>query len=100
MGEAGRMGVHAGKILKGATPANLPVELPTAFDLAIGDHARPVICDARMSLGIETRIGAKVSAIDASAVTLASGEIIPAQTVVWCARRLPQPEPRILCLPP
>jgi hypothetical protein len=50
----------------------------------IGDHARPVICDALMSLGIETRLGAKVSAIDASAATLASGEIIPAQTVVWC----------------
>jgi NADH dehydrogenase len=50
----------------------------------IGDHARPVICDALMSLGIEMRLGAKVSAIDASAVTLASGEIIPAQTVVWC----------------
>ena len=28
-------GVHAGKILKGATPANLPVELPTAFDLVV-----------------------------------------------------------------
>jgi NADH:quinone reductase (non-electrogenic) len=50
----------------------------------IGDHARPVICDALMSLGIETRLGVKVNAIDASAVTFASGEIIPAQTVVWC----------------
>jgi NADH dehydrogenase len=50
----------------------------------IGDHARPVICDALTSLGIETRLGAKLSAIDANAVTLASGEIIPAQTVVWC----------------
>jgi NADH dehydrogenase len=27
----------------------------------IGDHARPVICDALMSLGIETRLGAKAS---------------------------------------
>jgi NADH:ubiquinone reductase (H+-translocating) len=50
----------------------------------IGEHARPVISDALASLGIETRLGAKVSAIDANAVTLASGEIIPAQTVVWC----------------
>jgi NADH dehydrogenase len=50
----------------------------------IGDHARPVICDALTSLGIETRLGAKVSAIDAGAITLASGEIIPTQTVVWC----------------
>jgi len=50
----------------------------------IGDHARPVICDALISLGIETRLGAKVSAIDASAITLASGEIVPTQTVVWC----------------
>jgi NADH:ubiquinone reductase (H+-translocating) len=50
----------------------------------IGEHARPVICDALASLGIETRLGAKVSAIDANGVTLASGETIPAQTVVWC----------------
>jgi NADH dehydrogenase len=51
----------------------------------IGDHARPVICDALAALGIETRLGVKVSAVDASVVTLGSGEVIPAQTTVWCA---------------
>ena len=51
----------------------------------MGDHARPVICEALAALRIETRVGTKVSGIDAMGVTLASGEIIPAQTIVWCA---------------
>jgi NADH:quinone reductase (non-electrogenic) len=51
----------------------------------IGDHARPVINEALAALGVETRLGVRVSALDAKTVTLSSGEIIPAQTVVWCA---------------
>jgi NADH dehydrogenase len=51
----------------------------------IGDHGRPVINEALTTLSVETRLGARISAVDASGVTLSSGEFIPAQTVVWCA---------------
>jgi NADH:quinone reductase (non-electrogenic) len=50
----------------------------------IGAHARPVICEALATLRIETRLGTKVTAVDATGIALASGEIIPAQTIVWC----------------
>jgi NADH:quinone reductase (non-electrogenic) len=50
----------------------------------LGVHPRPAIMDALTSLGIETRLGVKVTAIDENAIALSSGEIIPAQTVVWC----------------
>ena len=46
----------------------------------IGDHARPAICEALSSLGIETRLGAKIAEVDAAGVALASGEIIPARS--------------------
>lgn len=51
----------------------------------IGDYARPVIGDALSSLGIETRLGAAIAAVDATGVTLASGEVLPTETLVWCA---------------
>ncbi len=57
----------------------------------IGDHARPVICEALSALNIETRLAAKITAVDATGITLDSGEIIPAQTVVWCAGMRPSP---------
>ena len=51
----------------------------------IGDHARPVINEALSSLDVATRLGVSISAVDASGVTLSSGEFIAARTVVWCA---------------
>jgi NADH:ubiquinone reductase (H+-translocating) len=50
----------------------------------IGAHARPVICEALAALRIETRLATKVTAVDPTGIALASGEIIPAQTIVWC----------------
>ena len=51
----------------------------------IGEHAQPVICDALAALGVETRLGTRIAGVDSLGVTLASGETIPAQTIVWCA---------------
>lgn len=50
----------------------------------MGAHARPTICEALAALRIETRLGAKVTSVDATGISLASGELIPAQTIVWC----------------
>lgn len=50
----------------------------------IGDNARPVIAEALAALGIETRLGVRVAAIEPCCVTLDSGEMIPCATLVWC----------------
>jgi NADH:ubiquinone reductase (H+-translocating) len=57
----------------------------------IGNYARPIICEALSALNIETRLGAKITAVDETGVSLASGETIRAQTVVWCAGMRPSP---------
>ncbi|MES5485892.1 FAD-dependent oxidoreductase [Bradyrhizobium sp. INPA03-11B] len=49
-----------------------------------GAYGRPVINEALAALGIETRLNVRVSAVGADSITLSSGEIIPAATVVWC----------------
>ena len=51
----------------------------------MGDSARPVIETALAALGVETRPGVSVAAIDADGATLSTGEVIPAATVIWCA---------------
>jgi NADH dehydrogenase len=51
----------------------------------MGEGPRPVIEDALRKLGVETRLGAGVAAIDESGVTLSSGEHIETETVIWAA---------------
>lgn len=51
----------------------------------MGEGAIPVIEEALDALDVERRGGASVAAVDATGATLASGERIAAETVVWCA---------------
>jgi NADH dehydrogenase len=51
----------------------------------MGESARRVIAEALQSLGVETRPGISIASIDAEGAILASGEKIPAATVIWCA---------------
>jgi NADH dehydrogenase len=51
----------------------------------MGEEARAVIDEALSSLGVEERPGVAVAAIDPTGATLATGERIAAETIVWCA---------------
>ena len=51
----------------------------------MGAGPRPVIEDALRQLGVETRLGAGVAALDESGVMLTSGERIESATVIWAA---------------
>jgi NADH dehydrogenase len=51
----------------------------------MGESARPVIAEALQALGVETRPGVSVTAVDADGAVLSNGERIATKTVVWCA---------------
>ena len=51
----------------------------------MGESARPVIEKALAAVGVEAVTGVRVSAVDAAGVTLDTGAVLPAATVVWCA---------------
>ena len=51
----------------------------------MGDEACAVIDEALAALGVETRPGVTIAAVDARGLQLASGELIAAETVIWCA---------------
>jgi NADH:quinone reductase (non-electrogenic) len=50
----------------------------------MGDSARPVIAEALQALGVETCVGASLTAVESDAA-MVDGERIPTRTVVWCA---------------
>ncbi|WP_171429778.1 NAD(P)/FAD-dependent oxidoreductase [Acinetobacter lactucae] len=52
---------------------------------ALGDEAAAVIREALDELGVEGKAGLRVTALDASGVTLSNGERIEAETVIWTA---------------
>jgi NADH:ubiquinone reductase (H+-translocating) len=68
-----------------AGPRIVLVDPGSILGATMGDDARPVIGEALAKLGVETRLGVRVNALDGASVTLSSGEIIAARTVVWCA---------------
>jgi NADH:ubiquinone reductase (H+-translocating) len=68
-----------------AKPRVVIVERGEAIAPDMGAGPRPVIEDALRQLGVETRLGVGVEALDKSGVTLANGERIESATVIWAA---------------
>lgn len=61
------------------------VERGEAIAADLGAEAQPLVEQAFRKLGIESRIGVGVTALDGDGVTLSDGERIPSATVVWAA---------------
>ncbi|MCU7699081.1 FAD-dependent oxidoreductase [Acinetobacter sp. AYS6] len=61
------------------------VDSSTEIGAAMGDQAATVIREALTDLGVEGKAGLRVTALDASGVTLSNGEKIEAETVIWTA---------------
>jgi NADH dehydrogenase len=69
----------------GVTPRVILVDHNPHVGSDMGESARPVIEDALAQNEVEAITGVGVTAVDERSVTLSSGEIVPAATVVWCA---------------
>lgn len=68
-----------------ATPRVILVDHNPHIGSDMGESARPVIEDALAANRVETLTEVGVTAVDARSVTLSSGEVVPAATLVWCA---------------
>ena len=69
----------------GVTPRVILVDHNPHVGSDMGESARPVIEDALAANQVDTLTGVGVTAVDERSVTLSSGEVVPAATVVWCA---------------
>jgi NADH:ubiquinone reductase (H+-translocating) len=61
----------------------LIVDRNDAIAPAMGPHPRPLIEKALREVGVETRLGVGVAALNESGVTLSDGQSIESATVVW-----------------
>jgi NADH:ubiquinone reductase (H+-translocating) len=68
-----------------ASPHIVLVERSGAVAPDMGPDARPFIEEALRKLGVETRLGAGVAALDHNGVKLDNGERIESATVIWAA---------------
>jgi NADH dehydrogenase len=84
-GKLGAVIAHAPPCGLAASPRVILADHQAWIGSDMGESARPLIAEALQKLGVETRPGISVSSIDAEGATLATGEKIPAATVVWCA---------------
>ena len=66
-------------------PRVIIVERNGAIAPDMGADPRPIIEDALRKLGVETRLGAGVAALDEAGVTLSDGERIESATAIWAA---------------
>jgi NADH:ubiquinone reductase (H+-translocating) len=70
---------------KNAKPRVIIVDRNEAIAPDMGAGPRPVIEEALRKLGVETRLGVGVAALDKSGVTLSNGDHIESATVIWAA---------------
>ncbi|WP_336975554.1 NAD(P)/FAD-dependent oxidoreductase [Acinetobacter pittii] len=61
------------------------VDSSTEIGAAMGDQAATVIREALSELGVEGKAGLRVTALDATSVTLSNSEKIETETVIWTA---------------
>ncbi len=69
----------------GVTPRVILVDHNPHVGSDMGESARPVIEEALAQNGVDAFTGVGVTAVDERSVTLSSGEVVPAATLVWCA---------------